>query len=236
MATKPEDGADFFLRHFSDPAAAARYADGPRRFVPGLDALHRMVGILLAEHVPDDAKILVLGAGGGLELTALARAYPGWTFTGVDPARAMLDMAAEMMGPDSHRAEMITGYIGDAPEGPFDGAVCLLTLHFLNAEDREATVREIHRRLRPGAPLVVAHGSYPQAPGEGDRWLARYAAFAVASGVDPNDAANARSAVAASVNMLPPEEDQAILCRAGFADAELFYAAFTWRGWVGRAS
>ncbi len=36
------DGAPDFLRMFSDPAAVARYLDGPRRFVPGLADLHRM--------------------------------------------------------------------------------------------------------------------------------------------------------------------------------------------------
>jgi tRNA (cmo5U34)-methyltransferase len=35
--------------------------------------------------------------------------------------------------------------------------------------------------------------------------------------------------------MLSPEADEAILRRGGFADAELFYSAFTWRGWVAHA-
>ena len=84
MATDREDGSQQFLKAFSDPDAVARYADGVRRFVPGLDALHRMTGILLAERAPPDALVLVLGAGGGLELNALADTYPGWRFVGVD--------------------------------------------------------------------------------------------------------------------------------------------------------
>lgn len=84
------DGAPDFLRLFSDPAAVARYLDGPRRFVPGLTDLHRMTGILLAERAPADARVLVLGAGGGLELKALAEAHPGWRFVGVDPSGPML--------------------------------------------------------------------------------------------------------------------------------------------------
>jgi len=65
MAEVATDGADHFLKKFSDPAAIARYEDGPKRFVPGLDALHRMTGLLLAEQAPPDARVLVLGAGGG---------------------------------------------------------------------------------------------------------------------------------------------------------------------------
>jgi len=81
-----EDGARHFLSMFSDPQAVARYADGPRRYVPGLADLHRMTGILLAERAPRDARVLVLGAGGGLELKALAEAWPDWSFVGVDPS------------------------------------------------------------------------------------------------------------------------------------------------------
>jgi len=229
------DGAQHFLKPFTDPAAVARYTEGPRRFVPGLDALHRMTGLLLAEQVPEDARILVLGAGGGLELKAMADAHPGWTFVGVDPAREMLDLAGTVLGGHRDRAELVHGYIDDAPEGPFDGATCLLTLHFLDNAERERTVREIHRRLKPGAPFVVAHGSYPQGPGEAEIWLNRYAAFAISCGVEPEQALGARDAVAASVNMLSPEQDEAVLRAAGFADASQFFAAFTWRGWIGHA-
>ena len=63
--------------HFSDPAAVARYAEGPFRNVPGFAGLLRMATLLLAERAPVDARVLVLGAGGGLELKAFAEAHPG---------------------------------------------------------------------------------------------------------------------------------------------------------------
>jgi tRNA (cmo5U34)-methyltransferase len=170
-----------------------------------------------------------------MELKALAEAHPGWRFIGVDPAGEMLRLAERVLGPLMERVELVEGYIDDAPEGPFDAAACLLTLHFLEAAERERTVRQIHRRLRPGAPFVAAHGSFPQGEGERALWLDRYAAFAIASGIEPDKAYGARAAVDASVQMLSPEADEAILRRGGFADAELFYSAFTWRGWVAHA-
>jgi tRNA (cmo5U34)-methyltransferase len=235
MSFANSDAARHVQRAFSDPKAVAHYLEGPRRFVPGLDALHRMAGILLAERVPQDARILVLGAGGGLELNAMANAHPGWSFVGVDPSAEMLKLAEDTLGPNAARAELIQGYIEDAPPGPFDGAICLLTLHFLDIAERERTVREIHRRLTPGAPFVAAHGSFPQAGEERGLWLSRYAAYATASGMEAAQAQKARGAVAASVNMLAPEEDERILRAGGFAPVSLFYAAFTWRGWVAYA-
>lgn len=229
------DSSDMFLEMFSDRERIAHYADGPRRFTPGLDAVHRMTALLLAEHTPVEGHVLVLGAGGGLELKAFAQAQPGWHFTGVDPAGPMLDLAREAMGEYAGRADLVEGYIDAAPIGPFDAATCLLTLHFLDREERVPTLREIRRRMHPGAPLVVVHSSFPQDEPARARWLARYAAFAVASGADPAQTEQARSAVATSLTLLSPEDDARCLGDAGFSEIELFYAAFTWRGWVCRA-
>lgn len=221
--------------HFSDPQAVARYVDGPTRFVPGYADLHRMTTILLAERAPRDARVLVLGAGGGLELKAMAAAQPDWRFDGVDPAAEMLKLAVQTLGPLASRARLHEGYIDDAPEGPFDAATCLLTLHFLPADERRRTAGEIRRRLKPGAPFVAAHSSFPQDARERGLWLSRYAGFAVAAGADPELTEKARAAVEAHLNLLSPAQDEAILREAGFSDVSLFYAAFTWRGWVAYA-
>jgi len=223
------------LSVFSDPQAVARYAENPRRFVPGLADLHRMTGILLAERAPADAKVLVLGAGGGLELKVLAETYPDWTFVGVDPSEEMLRLAASTLGPLGARVELVKGYIEDAPPGPFDAATCLLTLHFIDAPERQATLHNIRARLRPGAPFVAAHSSFPQATGERALWLSRYAAFAIASGVNPEQANAASAAVGEKLAMFSPAQDEKIMRDAGFGDVSLFFAAFTWRGWIAHA-
>ncbi|MBX9930189.1 MAG: methyltransferase domain-containing protein [Methylobacterium sp.] len=224
-----------FIAAFDDPQAAAHYAEGPRRFVPGYEALHRMTAILLAEGTPLDARVLVLGAGGGLELRALAKAHPAWSFVGVDPAQEMLTEAARALGPLMERVTLVHGYIDDAPTDPFDAATCLLTLHFLEPTERKATIRAIHQRLKPGAPFVAAHVSFPQTEDERPRWLDRYEAYAVSSGADPEQARKARTAVSAHLPTLSPEQDANLLHQGGFSDIALFFAAFTWRGWVARA-
>lgn len=227
--------AQVMLDHFSNPDAVKHYAEGPPRFVPGFADLHRMTGVLLAEQTAQDARVLVLGAGGGLELKSMAEAESGWTFVGVDPAAEMLKLAERTLGTLSTRVQLQQGYIDDAPDGPFDAATCLLTLHFLDVDERRRTASEIHRRLRPGAPFVAAHSSFPQADGERARWLSRYAAYAIASGADPDKANGARAAVEQNLSLLSPEQDAQILREAGFRDVELFYAAFTWRGWIAYA-
>lgn len=223
------------MDHFSNPQAVARYAEGPPRIVPGYNGMQCMATLLIAECVLEDARVLVLGAGGGLELKAFAQARPGWTFDGVDPAAEMLKLAERTLGPLASRVCLHQGYIDDAPEGPFDAATCLLTLHFVALEERRRTVAQVRRRLKPGAPFVVAHFSIPQGEGERALWLSRYAAFVAASGVEPDKVANALAAIDRQLHILMPEQDEAILREAGFSNVSLFYVGFTFRGWVAYA-
>jgi tRNA (cmo5U34)-methyltransferase len=218
------------MSSFNDPDAVANYAAGPRRLVPGFEALQRMTAVLLAERVPVDAHVLVHGAGGGLEPKVFAKAHPGWRFTGIDPSAPMLDLARQTLGPLISRVSLQEGYIDTAPPGPFDGATSLLVLHFLPRAERLATLTALRQRLKPGAPLIAAHHSVPK--GEEPQWFARFAAFAIASGVAPDMALKAAADLPTALPFLSPAEDAALLAEAGFTNIQLFYAAFTFRGWV----
>jgi tRNA (cmo5U34)-methyltransferase len=219
---------------FNDPAAVAGYAERARQQVPGFSDLQRMAMLLLAERAPGVADILVLGAGGGLELKAFAEAQQDWRLFGVDPSAGMLDLARATLESLLPRVELTEGTIDAAPSGPFDGAACLLTLHFLPRDERLRTLREVRQRLRPGAPFVAAHHSYPKGE-EGRRWLSRFAAFAVSNGVAAEKAAAMPASLAEHLPALSPYEDEVLLREAGFSDVGLFYAAFTFRGWVATA-
>lgn len=222
------------MRNFDDPAAVADYADNPPRLVPGFLDLQKMARLLLAERVPVDGRILVVGAGGGLELQAFAEAEAGWRFVGVDPSAEMLKLARLIVGPFEGRVDLHHGYVASADVGPYDGATCLLTLHFVPLAERIATLMEIRSRLKPGAPLVVAHHSLPEGP-ERTLWLDRFAAFAADNGVAFDMAKGGARALGDQLPILSPETEVDLLRAAGFVDPQLFYAAFTFRGWVAYA-
>lgn len=222
------------MQPFTDPEAVARYVDETPRKVPGFADLQRMAMVLLAEHAPGAADILVLGAGGGSEMKAFAQAQPSWRLLGVDPSPQMLDLARRVLGPLRTRVKLLEGYVDDAPAGPFDGATCLLTLHFLARKERLRTLAQLHARLRPGAPLVVAHHSCPQ-EGMLRHWLERSVAFAGGARADPAQVSASAALMADRLPVLSVAEDEALLAEAGFSDIALFYAGFTFRGWVALA-
>jgi len=218
---------------FMDPVAVANYAIDTPRKVPGLADLHRMGTLLLSEQAPGAAHMLVIGAGGGLELVSLAAARPDWRFTGVDPSPAMLDLARETVAPFADRVQLVNGVVNHAPAGPFDGATCFLVMHFLGRSERLRTLREIRSRLRSGARLVVAHHAPPK--GDAERWLARSVAFGAGVRADPVSTATAGRLMTAQLPLLTPHEEEDLLRASGFVEVELFYSALSFRGWVASA-
>jgi tRNA (cmo5U34)-methyltransferase len=221
---------------FKNAEHAARYAEGPRRFVPGFDGLHRIMLQVLRERMPKDGKVLVLGAGGGLEILTMAQAEHEWTFCGVDPSAEMLAAARLTLGDAASRVDWIEGLIFDAPRTLFDGGTCMLTLHFVPDDGAKLdTLKAMRARLKPGAPFVIAHMAIDKNATDADLQFERYARYSEDSGTDPEMVARARTHVKAMLHSVGPGRDEALLKEAGFTGVELVFAGLVWRGWVGYA-
>ncbi len=215
---------------FANPSAISTYVEETPHRVPGLADLHRMMMLLLAEQAQDAAHILIVGAGGGMETKALAEAQPTWRFTGVDPSAAMLDLARQTLVPFADRVELLEGTIDRAPDGPFDGATCILTLHHIDRNERLQTLRDIRRRLKSGARLVIAE--HAAADPDPARWMMHTVAFGDHSGIDWTKSAATAKMLTEHLSLLTPGEEEEMLREAGFSEVALFYAAFSFRGWV----
>lgn len=221
---------------FADPDFAARYSEGPPRFVPGHHDMLRMTTMLLAEDAPLAAEILVVGAGGGIELRHFAEAHAGWCFTGVDPSAQMLAVAQSTLGEQVQRCDLVDGTITDAPRGPFDAATCLLTLHMIPDDGTKlATLCAIRQRLRPGGCFVIVDHCLSKTDPDFERKLNRYARFALDSGASPEDVARACDGIRQFVPMISREREEKLLAESGFSEIEMFYAGFLWTGWSARA-
>src|SRR5690606_12656692 len=116
----------------------------------------------------------------------------------------------QTLGPFASRVQWIKGYVDDAPAGPFDGATCLLTLHFLSRPERLHLLRALRERMKPGAPLIVAHHANPQG-GEVEPWLTRSAAFAAGTRFDFSQACASAAGMAQHLTLLSPNEEEAML-------------------------
>lgn len=218
-----------------DGKRAASYNEGPPKQVPGYSDLHKMISLLLSERAPEQGKVLVLGAGGGQEIKALAEFHKGWTFDGVDPSADMLSLAEQRTTEHAARIKFHHGYIETAPAGPFDAATAILTFHFISRKLRYETLKQIRLRLKPGAPFVVVHLSFPQSEPERSIWLNRHIAYGLQNGTNPVHAESAEQAMRSKLTILSPEEDADHLAKGGFANTSLFYAGLSIKGWVAYA-
>lgn len=227
-----------FQKNYRDERFVEGYTrQGPPAFMPGHAGVLQMISVLLRERVVEDAHLLVVGAGGGLDTRAIARAEPGFRFTGVDPAPQMLELAREVLGPELlPRIDLIEGTVDDAPDGPFDGATCVLVLGLLPDDGtKAATLRGVQQRLKPGAPFVLVDQCLDREAPDFERKLDRYAAYARASGVDEEIVGIAREQLRTNEGLATAERDEALLAEAGFRDVEVFYVGMAWRGWVASA-
>lgn len=119
------------------------------------------VSALVAQLDPQKAaSLLHVGLGTGAELLPYTRFdLPHWRFTGVEPSEAMIAVARARLEaePLCARTTLHVGELNSLAEAsPFDGAQMMGVLHHVAGEEaRGALLRELARRLKPEAPVVI---------------------------------------------------------------------------------
>lgn len=144
---------DSFVKAAFSPERAEVYDQQFAALHAVKDLMHLLVRVRFAE-LPDDARILVAGAGTGQEVRFLAPLFPGWRFTLVDPSEGMLAVAKRHADAEgfADRCAFHTGYVASAPAELHDAATSLLVSHFLtDAEQRRGYFADIAARLKPNA-------------------------------------------------------------------------------------
>lgn len=220
-----------------NPAALENYERGPRWFVPGYDASHVMAAVLLHDRIGEQGDILVVGAGGGVELSVFARECPGWKFTAVDPSAEMLRQAKAKLDSvgAANRVTWVQGEVEKSLKGPFDAATSFLALNFVDVDRRLAILRDIHARLKKDAPFLIIDGCSDKNSPRYDDDLRVYAAFARRNGAPADLVQRAVEMQRDNLHGVLPEREVALLSEAGFIDARLFYAGLSVFGWIARA-
>ena len=180
------------------------------------------------------ASLLFVGVGTGAELVPYTRfGVPGWRFTGVDPSDAMLDVARKRLEAEGllSRTQLHVGELRTLPPGPpFDGAQMMGVLHHVEGEEaRLELLREVTRRLKPGAPLVVGCrvGKDPVLTDVEFRRLRAY-------GVPPDALENRRQRFA---EVRPIESDAALfamLARAGLVEPRPIFVSLQFKVFLAR--
>jgi tRNA (cmo5U34)-methyltransferase len=138
---------DFFT------ARVIGYDEHMRTTIEGASGFYAYTASLLP--MENEARVLDLGCGTGLELEEYFRLNPDADVTGIDLSKAMLNALREKL-PD-RKISLLQGSYFDIPFGEkaYDAAVSVESLHHFPAELKEKLYRKLHVALKDGGCFVL---------------------------------------------------------------------------------
>jgi tRNA (cmo5U34)-methyltransferase len=222
-------------QHFNQQHAA-NYETRWAPIVALRESLHLQMRLIL-HGLPAAARVLCVGAGTGAELLALARAFPGWRFTAVDPSAPMLEVCrgkATAAG-ITHRCEFHAGYVHELPPGQsYDAATSILVSQFItDRAKRVGFYRELAGRLRPGGRLVTAD-LITSPPDQHEGLYAVWQQMMRHAGSTEEQITAMLAAYGRDVAMPPAPEFEALLVEGGFANPVHFSQSLLIHAWFAR--
>lgn len=126
--------------------------------LPLYDPLCKLIGIdsekkklIDQAAIQPNQRILDIGCGTGTLILMIKRLYPDLDITGLDPDPKALKRAKRKLRRRDLRARFDQGF-SDAlpyPDSGFDRVFSSLMLHHLSGTEKEATLFEVHRVLKP---------------------------------------------------------------------------------------
>ena len=217
-----------------DAIPATEYENLAKKFIPGYDGLYSLTEVLLAENLPEQAEILVVGAGGGKEVLTLGKAFLKARITGVDPSEKMLSVAAESVENSnlSSRVRLVQGLVSEVEEKQFDAATAILVMHFLPENEKADFLKEIYQRLKRGGKFIIADGCLDKTSEDFAWLLQNYKRHAELNGVSSEITEQAVKTVTESVFFISPEREVELLKEAGFIKIRSFFQGLWVRAWV----
>jgi tRNA (cmo5U34)-methyltransferase len=230
------------INHFTENVAA-QYDQKFIKLAPMREVLQLSIRILFSD-LPANARILCVGVGTGLELVDLAKEYPRFRFTALEPSAPMLDICRQRVQEQGieDRCTFHEGYIDSLPQAePFDAATCLLVSHFItNLEERQHFFEDIASHLRSGAYFVNADLVADLEKSEGqqlvDLWMQVQAYSQGEPGVESEEAKNRRANFLKFVALLSPPRMEEMLQASGFESPLHIVQTMLIHAWFSRRS
>ena len=237
--TVPDGGASQEEHVFDfDGDYGREYEALAHRLIPGYRTLFPMFTALIEPELPERGRVLVVGAGTGIEIVHLKRARPDLRVHGVDPSRPMLALAERRVA-EAGAAEGVTlqqGYAADVAPAPlFDAATLFNVLHFVPDDGgKAALLGDVSRRLRPGGVFVFfdLHGG--ATPEEHKHHLSAWRRYWRVRGMPPDERRAFDQRIRGGIHFVPASRAVELAREAGLIEPRRFHQALLYGGWTFR--
>ena len=220
------------------PVKVEKYDKSIRLFCGAYEEMFKLSHCCLRTRLPLQAKILIVGAGTGMEISEFAPLNPGWSFCGVDPSADMLALAKKKIFEKNltGEIELRKGYVDDLEEeAVFDGATCILVMHFLKDDGAKlALLESICKRLKHGASFVLMDGFGEPGSMEFEEIKSAWKHYPIIHGVSNETVENAfNERIMKMIQFVPESRILELLRTAGFTRGFKYYSGFLYGGWMG---
>ncbi|KAB8335666.1 class I SAM-dependent methyltransferase [Scytonema tolypothrichoides VB-61278] len=211
------------------------YEVAARSFIPGYESIFNMALALLSFSVSEQSHLLIVAAGGGMELTTFGKAQPHWQMTGVDPSAKMLAITQEKVAIHGlkNRVKLHQGLTHELPLTPlYDAATCILAMHFLPDDGAKLSLlQSISQRLKIGAKFILVDICEEKSSESFNDFLLAYKYHARHLGLSPEIVEEAATNVV-HINCISEERTIELLQEANFSKVTRFFTALWFRGWI----
>lgn len=207
---------------------AAGYNQQWANMAPINQTLHFLLKSTLTA-LPVKANILCVGAGTGTELIYLAKHFPQWTFTALEPSAAMLAICREetQKAGVAARCHFHHGYLDSLPDIPhYHAATCFLVSHFmLDQTVRKDFFKQIATKLITNGILVSADLAADTESVHYDALLGFWLGLMSQAIVSPADISKLKTAYSNDVAIVAPQKLAKMIQSAGFTPPTPIYQA-----------
>jgi tRNA (cmo5U34)-methyltransferase len=230
--TKPSSN-DFFTKDM-----AQAYDQRNSKLSPISECMHFLSSLVLKE-LPGASRILCVGVGTGAEIFSLSKAFPKWSFVGVDPSASMLEVCRERLAQAgiSDRCQLVHGYVSDVESGEnFDAVLSILVGHFVSREDRIPFFQNMISRLKKGGYLINTEISFDLDSKEFPLMLKNWEQVQSLMGATPESLAALPKQLREMLTVLPSSEVENLYRQNGIQNPVRFFQALMISGWYGKKS
>lgn len=218
------------------PVAVDEYEQMASLALPGYEVMYTFVLACLRSYLPETANLLVVGAGGGVELVRLGQGNPQWQLLGVDPSAKMLAIAEQKIAQHqlSQRIKLIQGYVQDLPtDTVYDAATSILVMHFIPDEDSKlAFLKGIAQRLKTSAVFILIDGYGTKGSPELEKIIATVHSYWQETGFPVDKQKQFMENFNNGVYPLSEAKILELLHQAGFSNVIRFYTGLWIGGWM----